>query len=414
MKRISLLIKPASSLCTMRCRYCFYADEAARRQVACHGIMTEATMRALIDRVLGLAPDADIAFAFQGGEPTVAGLGFFRAFCDYVRERRERQTIRYTIQTNGLALDDAWMDLFAQERFLVGISLDGYREVHDRLRPDARGRGTYDRVMAAIALMRERGVEFNVLTVLSEPLARRPQRLYRFYRQQHIDFVQLIPCLPELEEAEAGSGTESAAEHAGVAATRNAEGPATGMAGVDTSPDAAPAASSLAPGSPYALTPRSFAAFHQAFFRLWANDLMADLATGRYMSVSLYDDLVTMFAGRRPAQCGMLGQCAPQFVVESSGDVYPCDFFALDRYRMGSIVDDTLDELAASPALRAFLAEPRRPCTACATCPFERACHRNCKRLNASMYDAEYCGYRAFLENAAPTLSEIARSLSQR
>lgn len=361
-KCISFLIKPASSLCNMRCRYCFYADVAEHRQVKSHGVMRADTMRALVDRALALAPDANITFAFQGGEPTVAGLDFFRSFTDYVDAHRDRQRIHYGLQTNAYLIDDEWAAFFAKHRFLIGVSLDGYREMHDWLRPDARGAGTYGRVMSAIGSLRNTGVDFNVLTVLTAPLAKHPQRLYRFYRKQNLDFVQLIPCLPGLDE---GDGDE------------------------------------------FSLTPRLFASFYQAFFKLWADDLRC----GRYMSVTLFDNVTPMFAGYAPQQCGMLGACAPQFVIESSGDVYPCDFYVLDRYRMGNISHDSLEDLAVSDALRSFLAEERRPCAACNDCPFERMCHRNCKRLNVAYYDEDYCGYRAFLEFATPEMIQIARSL---
>nr|WP_269747157.1 SPASM domain-containing protein [Thermophilibacter gallinarum] len=108
----------------------------------------------------------------------------------------------------------------------------------------------------------------------------------------------------------------------------------------------------------------------------------------------------------------MLGRCAPQFVVESNGDVYPCDFFALDEWRCGNVCEDTLEEMATCETMRAFLAEPRRECSACADCPFEGICHRNCKRLNAAYYDEDYCGYRAFLEHAYDGLARAARMLA--
>lgn len=320
-------------------------------------------MDALIDRALGLGDDARISFAFQGGEPTLAGLGFFRSFVARVEARRSHQQVSYAIQTNGYAVDDAWAEFFRAHRFLVGVSVDGYRDLHDWLRPDARGAGTFKRVMRAIDVLRAHGVEFNVLTVLTSQLARHPQRLYRFYRDHDLDYVQLIPCLPGLDD------------------------------------DA----------DEFSLTPEAFASFYKAFFRLWLDEYRS----GRYRSVTLFDNLIPLFAGIAPQQCGMLGRCAPQFVVESSGDVYPCDFYVLDRYRCGNIKTDSLEELATCDAVRAFLAEPRRSCSACAGCPFEGICHRNCKRLNIAYYREDYCGYRDFLEEAAPQMAAIARTIGR-
>ena len=365
MKRISFLIKPASSVCNMRCRYCFYADVAEHRAQASYGIMAVDTLHALIDRALALADDAEITFAFQGGEPTCAGLDFLRDACAYVDARRTQQTVHWAIQTNGYVVDDAWAAFFAEHDFLVGVSLDGYRELHDWLRPDAAGRGTFARVMDAIACLRAYGVAFNVLTVLTAQLAKHPQQLYRFYQHNDLDYVQLIPCLPGLDDAT---------------------------------------------GDAFSLTPELFASFYQVFFRLWLKEFRA----GTYRSVTLFDNLIPLFAGVRPQQCGMLGACAPQFVVEASGDVYPCDFYVLDRYRLGNIAEDSLEALATSPVLADFLAEPRRACRCCADCPFEGMCHKNCKRLNVAYYREDYCGYRAFLEEAAPAMAAIARELVRR
>ena len=361
MKHISFLIKPASSTCNMRCRYCFYADVAEHRETANHGIMDAATIQAVVDRAFALGPDAEVTFAFQGGESTCAGLDFFRSFCAYVDAHRAQQTVHLAIQTNGYVIDDTWATFLAQHGFLVGVSIDGYPEMHDWLRPDARGAGTMDRVLDAVTALRRAGADFNILTVLTDQLARHPQKLYRFYRQHKFDFVQLIPCLPGLDEA----------------------------------------------SDEYSLEPESFASFYKTFFRLW----LEDFKRGERMSVTLFDNVIPLFAGAYPQQCGMLGTCAPQFVVEGSGDVYPCDFYVLDRYRLGNICENSLEDMATCDALRSFLAEPRRDCAQCATCPFERICHKNCKRLNTCYYREDYCGYRDFLEYAAPDMISIARML---
>ena len=299
--------------------------------------MSEETVHALVDRALGLGPDAQVTFAFQGGEPTLAGLDFFRAFTAYVDAHRTNQTVSYALQTNGHSLTPEWAAFFREHGFLVGVSVDAYRELHDSLRGDIRLEPTHARVMESIRMLREAGVEFNVLTVLSAQLARHPQRVFKFY----------------------------------------------------------------------ALTPRAFFSFYRTFFELWLREARAGCA----FSVGLFDNVMQLSLGQWPQACGMLGRCAPQFVVESNGDVYPCDFYALDEYRCGNIREDSLEEMASCEVMRGFLSEPRRECAACADCPFEGICHRNCKRLNASYYDETYCGYREFLEHAYEPLAETARAL---
>ena len=361
MKYISFLIKPASSACDLRCSYCFYRDVADHRAHAVRERMGEKTAHALIDRALGLGDDAHVTFAFQGGEPTLAGLDFFREFTDYVDACRTGQTVRYALQTNGHALTPEWAEHFRAHGYLVGVSVDGPAAFHDALRKDIALGPTHARVMESVRLLCAAGVDFNVLTVLSAQLADHPREVFEFYRSEKIDYVQLIPCLAGLD----GEGAE------------------------------------------HALTPRAFFSFYRAFFDLWLREVQA----GHVISVGLFDNIMQMSLGQYPPACGMLGQCAPQFVVEGNGDVYPCDFYALDEYRCGNIREDSLEELATCETSRAFLAEPHRACAACADCPFEGMCHRNCKRQSVALYDEKYCGYRAFLEYAYEPLARVARML---
>lgn len=139
-----------------------------------------------------------------------------------------------------------------------------------------------------------------------------------------------------------------------------------------------------------------------------------ELGSGHYVSIWLFENIMQMALGQFPSQCGMLGRCAPQFVVEADGSVYPCDFYALDEHRVGDIRTDELEAMATCETMRAFLDEPRRACSQCASCPFEGICHRNCKRLNIAYYDEGYCGLREFLEYAYPGLQRAVRMLARR
>lgn len=361
-KYMGFLIKPASSACNMRCRYCFYYDVADHRACSTTKVMDDAVARAIIDKGLGVAPDAHVSFMFQGGEPTLAGLEFFERFVAYVDEHRYRQVISYALQTNGMLVDDRWAAFFKEHDFLVGISVDGYRELHDYIRLDASGKGTYARALRAFHLLQDAGVQVNALTVLTEQLARHPQQAFNALIREHIDHVQYIPCLPGLDEE----------------------------------------------ADEFSLTPHAFASFYTSLLGMW----LRELDRGRYVSIWLFENIMQMVLGRYPSQCGMLGRCSPQFVVEGDGSVYPCDFYALDEYRCGDICSDTLEEMATCDTMRAFLTELRRACDRCGDCPFEGICHRNCKRLNVAYYDREYCGLRAFLEAGYRDLARAARLLT--
>ena len=209
--------------------------------------------------------------------------------------------------------------------------------------------------MGGVRLLRETGVDVNVLSVLTSQMAAHPQRVFSFIKREGITHIQFIPCLPGLDD-----------EH-----------------------DA------------FSLAPREFSSFYRRLFDLWWRELGA----GNYVSIWLFENIMQMALGQFPSQCGMLGRCAPQFVVEGDGSVYPCDFYALDEHRVGDIRNDDLEAMATCEAMHAFLREPRRACSQCADCPFEGMCHRNCKRLNIAYYDEGYCGLREFLSTPIPAFS---------
>lgn len=181
MRSVDLLIKPASSRCDLRCRYCFYADEAAQREEACAGRMSDEAAETLLREAYGAAdPRGAVSFAFQGGEPTLAGLPFFRRFVRRARALKPPGVaLSFSIQTNGMLLDPDWAAFLRDERFLVGLSLDGCRELHNAQRPDTRGRATWNRAVQSAALLRAHGVPVNALCVVTGACARRPQKVYQ-------------------------------------------------------------------------------------------------------------------------------------------------------------------------------------------------------------------------------------------
>lgn len=362
-KHISFLLKPASSACNMRCKYCFYADVAQRRETCKAQVMSEEIVDSIIDKALSLGSDARISFMFQGGEPTLVGLRFFERFCAKVSKRRQNQVISYALQSNGLLIDKTWIELLKSQNFLVGISVDGYEKLHDYVRPDVAGNPTFKRAIQAYQLLKDAGVPVNILTVLTSQLASHPQQAYKSLKKYDIDHVQYIPCLSGLDEIP----------------------------------------------NEFSLKPKEFTSFYKQLLGLWKKELKQ----GVYRRIWLFENYMQIICGMYPSQCGMLGRCAPHFVVEADGSVYPCDFYATDNYCLGNITTAQLNELAVSPCLQNFLSEPRRSCKQCATCSFEKICHKNCKRLNWSYYTHDYCGLRDFLQLGYPELTQVVRKLSR-
>ncbi len=361
MPPLSILLKPASSACNLRCAYCFYADEAGARAVPNYGLMSNEVSRALIEKAAGVA-EGSISFLFQGGEPTLAGLDFFRDFVAQAGQRIPRGVaVRYAIQTNGTLLDRDWSCFLRENHFLVGLSLDGNRACHDRFRRDGQDKGTYDKVLRAARLLEEDGVEFNVLTVVTGYLARHIRKVFTTLCGAGFRFQQYIPCLDPLE-GERG-------------------------------------------GEDYSLTPTRYGEFLKTLFDLW----YGELEQGRYWSIRYFDNLLWMLAGHAPEQCSMVGCCGPQYLVEADGSVYPCDFYGLDQFRLGNILQDTWAELDKAREELGFIRQSQQVPAECRECQWYFLCRNGCRRDRLEGADGlgrnYYCGvYQDFFSYALPRL----------
>ena len=363
MPPLSLLIKPASGNCNMRCRYCFYADEARHREFPMRGIMSQETMMSLIDRALSYA-EGECTFAFQGGEPTLAGLPFFRAFVERVsiHPSAEKLHIQYALQTNGCALNEEWAEWLAEHRVLVGMSLDGPKDAHDRYRVDADGKGTFDRVMDAIRLLEAYGVEYNILTVVHGGNVRRAQRLYRFFKDNGYCYQQYIECLDPI---------------------------------------------GLEPGKQeHSLTPEKYGIFLKQLFDMWYHDL----SVGKPVYNRYFENLLMILLGQEPESCNMRGMCGKQWVIEADGSVYPCDFYALDEWRLGNIASDSFEKMDAMRTELRFVEASLRVPDECGKCRWYPLCGCGCRRNRVEMSDGSlgknyFCAaYSAFFEYAYPRL----------
>ncbi len=360
MKHRSIMLKPASGLCNMRCSYCFYADLTRRRSVPSYGIMTLETARGIVDSASGsLEPGDRLTLVFQGGEPTLAGLEFFQNFCAYARERCGGVALKFALQTNGLLLDEGWIPLLKEYQFLVGLSLDATAQLHDQNRRDAAGLGTYKRVMETKSLLDRHQVPYNILTVLTNQLARHPQKVWNSLMKEGINYVQFIPCLDELE-----NGKKSA----------------------------------------HALTSQRFYSFFSGLFPLWAEAMNR----GKYISVKLFDDLVNLYVRRQVTACGITGSCGVQFVVEGDGTTFPCDFYTLDQFRMGSMAQETPETLYDRGVPFLSCGQEHKGEEPCRGCHYFAVCGGGCKRMRQSMYVQDgSCWYQKLLDEILEPLLRI-------
>ena len=351
-----LLIKPVSGACNMRCRYCFYADEMACRETKSYGRMSLAVLEEAVKRAIAdSAADGWVGFMFQGGEPTLAGLDFYRALVDFIaRYNTAGLRVQLGLQTNGLLIDDAWAAFLAEHHFLVGLSLDGTKEIHNANRVDAEGEGTHSRVMRAAATLTRHGCAFNLLTVVTDRTARAVTAMYNFFAKNGFTWQQYIPCLPPFGEA------------------------------ADKPP----------------LSAEAYGDFLCRLFDLW----YADLAAGRYVYNRTFENYVGMLAERPPEACDMCGQCSVQFVLEADGGVYPCDFYVLDEWRLGNFVTDPLEAILARERELGFVAASREKRDECRACRWFPLCRGGCRRQGGMFCEA----YKRFFTHSIGRLERLA------
>ena len=367
MKQISFLIKPASSACNLRCRYCFYEDEAINRSIKNMGMMSRETVDQLLNSAYEASmPGSFISFAFQGGEPTVAGLPFFEYFTSKAKALcPPKVQIAFSIQTNGTLLDQIWAEFFYREDYLVGISIDGYKDLHNLHRLDAEKNSTWNRVTKALSILQKNKVKVNGLCVVTAQCARSPIKAYNELKKLGLDFLQFIACLDPIGK-ERGS-------------------------------------------MPYSLTPELYGSFLCRLFDLWYQDW----EKGNYHSVRLFDDYIHILLGDGASTCATCGRCGAYFVVEGDGSLYPCDFYVLDNWRIGKIGEAPLRELAAGNKATDFLRFGIEKPKECSSCRYSSICNGGCKN---DWYEADdgqhnyFCAsFRMLLDYAMPRLLRIAR-----
>ena len=387
-QHLSLLIKPASSLCNLKCRYCFYHDLAENRNIESYGLMKHNVADILIENAVN-AVNKSISFAFQGGEPSLAGLEYFRYFSDCVNKKvlnsGKKLQINYSIQTNGINIDEEFAVFLKKNNFLVGLSLDGTKEINDFFRIDSKNDGTFNKIIKTAELFDRLKVDYNILTVITAQTAKHIEKIYNYYKSRKFAYLQFIPCLEPLLESKSQT------------------------------PDAA------RPTSVYSLTPELYEKFLINLFRLWYDDFMK----GRYISIRFFDNLVRIAAGYPSEQCGTYGFCSGQFVIESDGSVFPCDFYCVDNWKIGNIFDMSFEELFNSPNMQKFRetsfyanyseSEQKR----CEMCKVFYLCRGGCRRDRDNKKDGFakdniYCeALYNFYCFAEPYLQDVAKKVKR-
>jgi len=367
MQPFTLLIKPSGSDCNLDCTYCFYkhrAPEVGQGKQRMSGAVLEKLVKDYMQLDFPVA-----GFAWQGGEPTLMGVDFFKRAVDLQKKYgRAGQQVSNTLQTNGVLLDDDWCRFFHKSKFLLGISIDGPREFHDCYRVDRSGKGTFDRVMRGIEKCKQHQVEFSALVLLSQRNVEHPDELFDFFVENDMTYLQFIPCVET--------------------------DPATGNI------------------ADFSITPQQYGDFLCNLFDLW-------YAYGPdKVNIREFDSLVTYYVMGKHTICTYSKQCAGFVVIEHTGDAFCCEFFVERKWHLGNVLDTPLKELAGSSKKRAFARDKEKLAGTCFVCRYLDICRGGCMkdrvRLNPGQPNrpSYFCeSYRQFFDHAVPKFRQIAAAI---
>jgi len=369
MQPFTLLIKPSGADCNINCRYCFYKDRPAEFGRGKQRMSVE-TLETLVRSYMQLGFPLS-GFAWQGGEPTLMGVEFFQRAVELQKKYgTPGQQISNTLQTNGVVLDETWCRFFRQNRFLLGISIDGPERFHNRYRVNHSGSGTFAKVMRGIELCKKHDVEFNTLVLLNDQNVRHPDELFEFVIENDLTYLQFIPCIER--------------------------DPATGQP------------------AEFSITPRQYGDFLCRLFDLWC-----DYGPEK-LNIREFDSLTTFFVLGKHTVCTYSEQCAGFVVVEHTGDAFACEFFVEPKWRLGNISETPLEELAAGATKRAFAEEKKNLPDKCQACCFLKLCHGGCLKDRVRIGDGDsqresyFCeSYWQFFDYAIPTFMEMAAAIKQ-
>jgi uncharacterized protein len=372
---LHVVAKPIGPACNLNCEYCFYLEKQALFPAGELYRMPDKVLSAFIADYIASQPTPVVEFVWQGGEPTLLGMDFFKRVVELQKPFAKGRTITNSLQTNGTLLDDEWCRFLKKHNFMVGISLDGPKEIHDRYRRDRKGRGTFEQAMRGLKLLQKHRVEYNVLACVARDTAAKPLEVYRFLREAGVEFIQCTPIVERLPDAQiAGLGLRLASP--ATMDSREGQGEIT----------------------PWSVEPETWGEFLIGVFEEWVrNDV------GKVFVMN-FECALNAWIGNPSPVCVHAQQCGRSLVIEHNGDVYACDHCVYPQFRLGNVLTDSLSRMADQSVQSGFgvvkeTALPRW----CRECEVLAACRGGCpKHRFAQTYQDEpglhylCAGYRKF------------------
>ncbi len=366
MQPFTLLIKPSGSDCNIDCAYCFYKDRDASVGMG-RQRMSDEVLEILVKNYMHLGFPV-CGFAWQGGEPTLMGVDFFKKAVELQQKHGSSgQQVSNTLQTNGVLLDDDWCRFFHENKFLLGISIDGPKKFQDVYRLDHSGAGTFDRVMRGIECCKRHKVEFSALVLLNNVNVAQPERLFDFLVENNLTYLQFIPCVET--------------------------DPATGRV------------------ADFSITPTQYGDFLCKLFDLWIE------YGPEKLNIREFDSLTTYFVLGKHTICTYSKRCAGFVVIEHTGEAFCCEFFVEPKWRLGNILQTPIDKLATDSKKRAFARDKGKLCNKCLVCQHLELCRGGCMKDRTRLDSGEdrenyFCqSYRQFFDYTVPRFMQLAAAI---
>jgi uncharacterized protein len=364
MNDFSLLIKPSAADCNLRCAYCFYIGRLELEQSRPR--MSDDTLEKMIASYMRSRQAACYTFSWQGGEPGLMGLSFFKKVVSLQTKYAPRgATVCNAFQTNGSLISDALASFFAEYKFLVGVSLDGPAALHDHYRKTLDRKPTHATVLKGIDTLKRHGVELNILTLVNDRNVKQPKELYGYFKKRGLLHHQYVPC-------------------------------------VEFDPSGHP--------RPYSIAGDDWGHFLCEIFDCWfAEDV-------HRVSVRLFDSVLEYLVSGKRNSCTMGTDCRQYFVIEHDGSVYPCDFFVRERLKLGNVTDGNWKDFLESSIYRQFGLDKTSWNDECGSCFCLAFCHGDCQKFRSPVPEHKarsiLCeGWKAFYAHALPRLEGIAEDI---
>ena len=385
------MAKPIGPICNLDCTYCYYLEKESLYPKGENFRMKPDVLEAYIQQYIESQNTFEVTFAWQGGEPTLLGLHYFRQIVELQKKYAQGRAINNTLQTNGTLLNDAWCQFFAENKFLIGLSIDGPRRLHDTYRVDKGQKPTFDRVMQGLELLKKHRVEFNTLTVVSATNAKHAIEVYDFLREVGSGYIQFIPLVERLPApGEKSTGLDYA------------EPPEPGQA--------------ESPVTRWSVPSEMYGEFLISIFDAWVRRDVGKVF------VQMFDVSLGIWSGHGPGLCLFLQDCGEGLALEHNGDLFSCDHFVYPKFQLGNIMNESIASMVNSAKQKQFgEAKSSTLPKFCRECDVRFACHGECpKHRFTKTPDGEEglnylcASYKKFFHHVDPYMKQMTAFMQAR